>query len=110
MKSSDIHSLKAFAETLLREDRVLDAVALLVQPDQFHLSRAHVLLGLLMENCTRKHQTNAIGYLLEEFAPVYPPALEAPLRFKQHAMYVRFGDAEGIARVIRRLAQMDSTE
>ena len=63
-----------------------------------------------MDHCVRKEQVLSIAYLLEEFAPVYPPALEAPLRFKQYNMFMKFGDVEGVNRVLRRMDRLDSTE
>jgi hypothetical protein len=38
-----------------------------------------------------------------------PPALEAKLREKEQAMYAKFHDPDGIARVLRRLDRLDGT-
>jgi len=67
------------------------------------------LLPYLLDHC-HYSQRREVSYLADEFAAQLPPSLEHEIRQKEYEMYVRFADASGIAKVIRRLEQLDRFE
>src|ERR1035441_9960132 len=92
-------NLEEYAARLLAEDRVMDAAKSLEMSLRCAapLKTTCVLLPYMMDNCCR-HQYPKIVYLFEEFGATLPPAMEAPLRMKEHAMHVRFGNPSEIGR------------
>ena len=102
-----------YAERLIQEDRILDGAKALCC--SYHLSPSIrpkptcVILSYLFENCSFEQRREA-SYLMDEFAVPLPPAAEAKLRIKEHAMYTKFHDTDGLAKTIRRLAMLDDCD
>src|ERR1039458_9901921 len=97
-------NLEANARKLLDEDRVMDGAKSLSMSLRCSapLRVTQGLLAYLLDHCCR-HQYRQVAYLFEEFAASLPPKLELPLRIKQHTMFQRFNDVDGIAMTIRRI-------
>lgn len=106
--SINIQSLETFGAKLLRENLMFSATAVLSQRDQYIDSRVSILMTYLFAHCS-KRQSRTVSYLMNEFTPILPAQVEADLRCREQAMYMKYADPDGIARVLRRLERLDST-
>lgn len=104
----DVSSLENFGGKVLRENAFFSASAVLNRRDPFTEARTYVLMAYLFAHCS-KWQSRRVSYLMDEFVPSLSPKLEADLRGKEQAMYMKFADRDGVAKTIRRLERLDET-